>query len=93
MHTDTTEAIEEASRWSVGLGMLILALAPLSLPFLILTVAALLPLAVPLIALGLVAAPIVLVRRLLGARRDRRAPIAVPGRRGAAEPGRPSWTG
>ncbi|MGH2956720.1 MAG: hypothetical protein ACRDL6_06985 [Solirubrobacterales bacterium] len=61
MHTERSEAIEEASKWGVGLGTLTLALAPLSLPFLILTAAALLPLLIPVLAVGLVAAIVTMV--------------------------------
>jgi hypothetical protein len=64
METRTIETIDEVSKWTVGLGMLTLALAPLSLPFLILTAAALLPLlAVGLVA-AVVAAPVLVIRRL-----------------------------
>jgi hypothetical protein len=66
--TPTQEVIEEASTWGVGLGMLIMVLAPLSIPFLALTAVALIPLVLPLVALALVvalvAAPILLFRRL-----------------------------
>ena len=62
------EAIDELSKWTVGLGMLILVLFPFSLPFLILTAVALIPLLLPLLALGVlaavVAAPVLLIRRL-----------------------------
>lgn len=61
------EVVDEVSKWTVGAGILVVALAPLSLPILVLTAVALLPLLVPLLALGLiaavVAAPIVLARR------------------------------
>jgi len=69
------EAIDEASKWGVGAGILIFALAPLSLPILILTLVAVLPLLVPLLAVGLVgglvAGPVLLVRRLLRSRAGR----------------------
>jgi membrane protein implicated in regulation of membrane protease activity len=69
-----TEIVDEVSKWGVGIGIVTVALFGLSLPFLILTLVALLPLVVPLLAVGLVAAvvaaPILLVRRLV--RRDRR---------------------
>jgi hypothetical protein len=62
-------AVDEFSTWAVGLGILVVALAPLSIPILVLTAVALVPLAVPVIALGLVAAvvavPIVVARRLV----------------------------
>jgi hypothetical protein len=75
------EVVDEVSKWGVGGGILVTALAPLALPILILTIVALLPLVVPLLALGLlagvVALPIVLLRKLgrsfnrIRARRDR----------------------
>jgi hypothetical protein len=93
MSNSNTEVIDEVSKWTVGLGTLILALAPLSLPFLILTAAALLPLVLPVLALGLVAAvvaaPILLVRRLLAGRPERHRAVPVPSSAGTAEPGRP----
>jgi uncharacterized membrane protein len=65
-HVTRTEAINEASKWAVGLGMLTMVLAPLSLPILALTVVALLPLLVPLLAVGLIggilAIPVLAVR-------------------------------
>jgi hypothetical protein len=61
------EVVDEVSKWTVGAGILVVALAPLSLPILVLTAVALLPLLVPLLALGLIAAvlavPILLARR------------------------------
>jgi hypothetical protein len=69
------EAIDEASKWGVGAGILIFALFPLAVPILLLTLVAVLPLAVPVIALGLVggvvAGPVLLVRRLLRSRAGR----------------------
>ena len=65
-HVTRTEAIDEASKWGVGLGMLTMVLAPLSLPILALTVVALIPLLLPLLVVGLVggilAIPVVAVR-------------------------------
>jgi hypothetical protein len=62
------EIVDEASKWSVGAGILVMALAPLSLPILILTLVALLPLVVPVLVIGLVAGivalPVMLVRKL-----------------------------
>ena len=62
------EVVDEVSKWGVGTGILVMALAPLSLPILILTLVALLPLAVPLLAIGLVAGvialPVMLLRKL-----------------------------
>jgi membrane protein implicated in regulation of membrane protease activity len=64
-----TEVFDEATKWGVGGGILLTALAPLSLPIVILTVVALLPLAVPVLALalvaGVVALPVMLVRKLV----------------------------
>lgn len=61
------QSLDEVWKWTVGAGILVVALAPLSLPILILTIVALLPLAVPLLAVGLVAAavaaPVLLLRR------------------------------
>lgn len=63
-----TEVVEEASKWGVGAGIVVVALFPLAIPILILTAAALLPLVVPLLALallaGVVALPVLVLRRL-----------------------------
>jgi uncharacterized membrane protein YhaH (DUF805 family) len=68
------EVVEEVSKWGVGAGILTVALAPLSIPILVLTAVALLPLLVPVVALGLVAAivaaPMLVARRLRGRRRS-----------------------
>ena len=60
-------SLDEVWKWTVGGGILLVALAPLSLPIIILTIAAILPLVVPLLALGLVVAlvavPVVLLRK------------------------------
>jgi hypothetical protein len=81
------ELIDEASKWNVGLGTLVLALAPLALPLIALTLVALIPLAIPAIALGLVAAliaiPVLLVRGLV--RRAIGGVRSVSHSRGAAE--------
>jgi hypothetical protein len=73
------EIADEISKWTVGGGIILVALFPLTLPILILTAAAVLPLLVPLLAAGLVvgviALPILLLRRLgraLGLLRPRR---------------------
>jgi hypothetical protein len=81
------EIVDEVSKWAVGAGILVTALAPLSLPILILTAVALLPLVVPLLAMGLVVAvialPVLLLRRLgrsigrIKPRRRRRMPEPV----------------
>jgi uncharacterized membrane protein len=96
MESDTArsraQAADEIWKWTVGAGILVVALAPIALPILILTIVALLPLAVPLLAIGLVAGvltlPVMLVRKLrrsvsvFGPRRSRaaeRAPRAATG--------------
>jgi membrane protein implicated in regulation of membrane protease activity len=67
------EVVDEVSKWGVGAGIVTVALFPLSIPILVLTAVALLPLLVPVLALGLiagiVAAPVMLVRRLVRRRR------------------------
>ena len=78
---DRAEAIEEFSKWGVGAGILVVALAPLAIPILVLTGVALLPLLVPLIPLALIAGLIYLPVRLVRSVRRRRRPL----RRGAAE--------
>jgi len=88
METETArthaEIVNEASKWGVGAGILVTALAPLSLPILILTLVALLPLVVPLVAValvaGVIAMPVILVRKIgrsvggVKPRRPRRTP-------------------
>jgi hypothetical protein len=89
MESETTRdramAMDEIWKWTVGAGILVVALAPLALPILILTIVALLPLAVPLLALGLVAGvialPVILVRKLVRSVRG-----SGPRRRRPAEP-------
>jgi hypothetical protein len=67
------EVVDEVSKWTVGLGIVVLALFPLSIPILVLTAVALVPLLVPVLALGIVAGvvagPVLLVRRILRSRR------------------------
>jgi hypothetical protein len=64
-----TEVIEEASTFLVAGGILTFALAPMALPIIALTVVALIPIAAIGAVLGLaaalVAAPILLVRRIV----------------------------
>ena len=82
MNSQQGEVLEEVSKWTVGLGILTLALAPLSIPIIALTAVALIPLVLPLVAIGLIAAlayvPFLLVRgagrRIGGRRRDTRNP-------------------
>jgi membrane protein implicated in regulation of membrane protease activity len=59
-----TEVIDEVSKWGVGAGIVTVALAPLAIPILVLTLVALLPLALPVVALGILALPVLLVRTL-----------------------------
>ncbi|HEY1238053.1 MAG TPA: hypothetical protein VGE91_06930 [Solirubrobacterales bacterium] len=82
---DRAQALDEIWKWTVGAGILVVALAPLALPILILTIVALLPLAVPLLAVGLVvgvlAVPVILIRKLIRSVRG-----SGPRRRRPAEP-------
>jgi hypothetical protein len=85
------EVADEVSKWTVGLGTIVVALFPLSIPILLLTAVALLPLVLPVIAVGLVVAivalPVLLVRRLV---RVVRGSTRVPTARGhRLEGGRP----
>jgi hypothetical protein len=61
------QSLDEIWKWTVGAGILVVALAPLALPILILTIAATLPLLVPLLAVGLLvgalALPVLLLRK------------------------------
>jgi membrane protein implicated in regulation of membrane protease activity len=67
-----TEVIDEVSKWTVGSGIVAVALFPLAIPIVALTAIALLPLLVPLVAIGalagVVAVPVMIVRRLRGRR-------------------------
>lgn len=71
----TGELTDEVSTWSVGLGILTMALAPLAIPIIALTAVAALVLLAPVLAVGLlagvVAVPVLLLRG--GARRASRA--------------------
>jgi membrane protein implicated in regulation of membrane protease activity len=58
------EVIDEVSKWGVGAGIVTVALAPLAIPIIVLTLVALLPLALPVVALGILALPVLLVRAL-----------------------------
>ena len=64
------EVTDEISKWTVGAGIITVALFPLAIPIVVLTAVALLALLVPLAAIGLlagvIAAPVMLVRRLWG---------------------------
>jgi hypothetical protein len=78
----TVEVIDEVSKWGVGAGIVVVALAPLAIPIIVLTLVALLPLLVPAIPLALIAGIVYLpVRLVRGLRRRRRA----SGDRAAAE--------
>jgi hypothetical protein len=86
MNPTAPDVVEEASAWALGGGLLTFALFPFALPILLLTVAFVLPfvlagLAIALV-LSLVAAPILLVRRLRSAM-DRGGP---PPRPATAQP-------
>ncbi|HEX3563007.1 MAG TPA: hypothetical protein VHU24_09240 [Solirubrobacterales bacterium] len=70
------EVVDEISKWTVGAGILTVALAPLALPILVLTAVALLPLLVPVLALGLLAGILYLPIRVVRGIRRRRAPLA-----------------
>jgi hypothetical protein len=67
------EVIDEVSKWTVGAGILVVALAPLAIPILALTAVALLPLALPLIPIALIAGLVYLPVRVVRGLRRRRA--------------------
>jgi hypothetical protein len=73
------EIIDEVSKWGVGAGILVVALAPLAIPILVLTGVALLPLLLPIIPIALLAGLVYLPVRLVRSLRRRLA------RRDAAE--------
>jgi uncharacterized membrane protein len=75
------EVVDEFSKWAVGLGILMVALAPLAIPILVLTGVALLPLLLPLIPIALIAGLIYLPVRLIRSLRRRRRSLG----RGSAE--------
>ena len=70
------EVVDEVSKWTVGAGILTVALAPLALPILALTAVALLPLLVPVLVLGVLAGIVYLPIRVVRGIRRRRAPLA-----------------
>src|SRR5262249_21107375 len=82
------EAFEELSKWAVGLGIIGVALFPLSIPILVLTAVALAPLALVLAPFALPAVPFALVRRALRARR--RGSSSPPSEPAPAGPIRPA---
>jgi hypothetical protein len=79
------QSLDEIWKWTVGAGILLVALAPLALPILILTIVATLPLLVPLLALGLLAGAIALLVMLFG-RASRSLSQIRPRRRRSARP-------
>jgi Flp pilus assembly protein TadB len=81
--SDDRELFEQFSKLGVGLNVLMVQLFPLALPILLLTLVTLVLVALPLIAiglaLGLVALPVVLFRRLRVGRRSPQGPDVTPG--------------
>jgi hypothetical protein len=69
----STDLINGASVALVGAGVLTFALFPLAVPLLILTGIALVPLLIPVVAIGILAAAIVLPIRVARSLRSRRA--------------------
>jgi hypothetical protein len=65
--------VDEVSKWTVGAGILTVALAPLALPILALTAVALLPLLAPVLVIGLLAGVVYLPIRLVRGIRRRRS--------------------
>jgi hypothetical protein len=59
-----SEVVDEVSKWGVGAGILVVALFPLSIPFLVLTAVAVLPLLVPVLAAALLAGALLVTVRL-----------------------------
>lgn len=72
---ERNEVIEEYSKWGVGAGILAVALAPLAIPILVLTLATLVLLAVPVIPLALLAGLIYIPVRVVRGIRARRRPL------------------
>jgi hypothetical protein len=70
---ERAELIDEYSKWGVGAGILVVAVAPLAIPFIVLTAAFLLPLALPLIPVALVAGLVYLPIRIVRGIRRRRS--------------------
>ena len=71
MNPTASDVLEEISAWAIGGGVLTAALFPFALPILLLTVAFVLPFALAGLAIGVavavLAAPVLLVRRLRSA--------------------------
>lgn len=80
---ERNEVIEEFSKWGVGAGILVVALAPLAIPILVLTGATLAVLALPVIPLVLIAGLIYLPVRIVRGLRTHRRELGDRG--GAAE--------
>ena len=72
---ERAEIVEEYSKWGVGAGILVVAIAPLAIPILVLTLATLALLAVPAIPLALIAGLIYLPVRIVRGIRARRRPL------------------
>ena len=87
--THSSELIDEVSAWLVGGGILTVALFPLAVPLIALTVVSVIPLLLVPLAAGLVVAavagPILLIRSL------GRLAIRVLGARGSVQPGHPGF--
>jgi membrane protein implicated in regulation of membrane protease activity len=68
------EVVDEVSKWTVGAGILMVALAPLAIPILVLTGVALLPLLIPAIPIALIAGvvyvPVKIFRRVRRRRKE-----------------------
>jgi hypothetical protein len=78
--------LDEIWKWTVGAGILVVALAPLALPILILTIVATLPLVLPVLAVGLLLGVVALP--ILALRKAARSLRRIRPRRGPAEPAR-----
>jgi hypothetical protein len=76
MNSQSTEVIDEVSKWTVGLGILTVALAPLSIPILVLTAAALIPLAVPVLLIRGLGRRVIAAQRPTRNVTEGRAPVA-----------------
>ena len=74
------EFVDELSKWGVGAGILVVAIAPLAIPILVLTLATVALLAVPALPLVLVAGLVYLPIRIVRGIRNRRRTL----RRGSA---------
>jgi hypothetical protein len=61
----TAEVIDEVSKWTIGPGIILVALAPLALPILALTAVATIPLLLPVLAVGVLVGGVALTVRLV----------------------------